>query len=81
MGLSRLALAKQAGISHGHLRDVETGRIRDPGVSVVQALAQALGVTVDALLREDPQDSPGGPQPAAAATRGQEAAEAPQEAR
>ncbi len=52
-GLSGNALALAAGISQGHLRDIETGRIRDPGVSVVQALARALGVTVDELLREE----------------------------
>ncbi len=34
----------------------ETGRIRDPGVSVVQALARVLGVTVDELLREEPPE-------------------------
>ena len=60
LGLNRLGLATQVGISHGHLRDIETGRIGDPGVSVVHALAVALGVTVDDLLRDAPA-APSGP--------------------
>jgi transcriptional regulator with XRE-family HTH domain len=51
-GLSQNALAKQAGITQGHLRDIETGRIRNPGVAVVRALAKALEVDPGALLRE-----------------------------
>lgn len=69
LGLSRLALSKRVGISHGHLRDVETGRIRDPGVSVVQDIARALGVTVDDLLRQEPaQDGPRGEEGGAGGT-------------
>jgi XRE family transcriptional regulator, regulator of sulfur utilization len=44
-GLGLTALAATAGISHGHLSDIESGR-RDPSPVVADSLAQALGVTV-----------------------------------
>ncbi len=53
-GLSGNALAKAAGISQGHLWNIESGRSRDPGVSVVVAIARSLNVTVDALLGTPP---------------------------
>lgn len=50
--MSGNALAQAAGISQGHLWDIEAGRVQDPGASVVAALAKVLGVTVDDLLRD-----------------------------
>lgn len=51
-GLSGLALAQRAGISQGHLSDLEAGWKKNPSVRIAKALADALGVTVDDLLRE-----------------------------
>lgn len=52
-GLSMLALDKAAGITHGHTRLIESGERVDPSAETVKALARALGVTVDSLLRDD----------------------------
>ena len=57
-GLSGNALAKLAGISQGHLRDLETGRRKSPTLDTAQALARALGVTVDDLLCVPDQEAP-----------------------
>lgn len=56
-GLSGNALAKLAGLSQGHLRDIETGRVKDPGLTVAAAIARALNVSVDDLLREPAEDA------------------------
>ena len=84
LGMSGNALAKAAGMAQSQVWDLEAGRTQNPTAPVLQALARALGVTVDALLQEDPQDAGGGPQVAGVAMSGREAAEAaqgPQETR
>lgn len=43
-GLSTRALSRAAGLSASLVSHVETGRIRDPGLGTLRALAGALGV-------------------------------------
>jgi transcriptional regulator with XRE-family HTH domain len=58
-GMSGYKLAKLADITPGYLRDIETGRNRNPGVAVVRKVAKALGVDPGVLLRE-PEEAEGG---------------------
>lgn len=44
MGLTQTQLAKLAGVSHGLVWHVETGRSTNPGVRILLALAKPLGV-------------------------------------
>jgi transcriptional regulator with XRE-family HTH domain len=48
-GLSRYALAKEAGVSREYITKLESGR-SDPTIGMLQRLAKALGVPVTALL-------------------------------
>jgi transcriptional regulator with XRE-family HTH domain len=52
-GWSQPELAKRSGVSLGFVRSLEQGHRRESTVGYAQALARALGVTVDDLLRED----------------------------
>ena len=52
-GLTQEDLARAAGITHSALSKIEVGYSRDPRVMTVQKIAQALGVTVDDLLRNE----------------------------
>jgi transcriptional regulator with XRE-family HTH domain len=49
-GLSGTALAERIGIAKQHLSAIETGRIPDPGVLLVEKIAEALNVNADYLL-------------------------------
>jgi transcriptional regulator with XRE-family HTH domain len=49
--LSQQALATVAGLSISVVTQLEQGTKRDPRVSTVASLADALGVTVDELIR------------------------------
>jgi transcriptional regulator with XRE-family HTH domain len=49
-GMSREALAAQAGVSYGAVAQIETGRRTDIRLTTMAALAQALGVSVDYLV-------------------------------
>lgn len=51
--LSQSALARLSGVSQNFISDLEGGRRQEPTVGYVVALARALAVTVDELLRED----------------------------
>lgn len=61
-GLSQSELARQAGVSRAMISDLETGRLRDPGVRKVLMVLKALGMgvkiarlsppTLDELLAE-----------------------------
>lgn len=55
MKLSFRQLASRTGLSTKHILLVETGKIRDPHLSTMCALAQALGVEVQQLIFEVPQ--------------------------
>lgn len=48
--LTQNALGQRAGVSRNYIASLEGGRITNPGVFPVYALARALGVTVEALL-------------------------------
>lgn len=53
MGMSGNGLAKAAGLAQSQVWDLEAGRTQNPTAPVLQALAGALGVTVDELLRDE----------------------------
>ena len=57
-GMSQQALAVSAGLSISVITQLEQGQKADPRISTVAALAQALGVTVDELLREEEKPAP-----------------------
>ena len=48
--LCQLALAKQSGVSHLYLRELEAGQKTNPGIETLRKLAKALGVRATALL-------------------------------
>jgi len=48
--LTQHALGERAGVSRSYIASLELGRIANPGVFPVYRLADALGVTVEALL-------------------------------
>ena len=56
-GISLRELARRAGISGSMLSQVENDRTR-PSVSTIYALATELGVSIDALLSEQPDPGP-----------------------
>jgi transcriptional regulator with XRE-family HTH domain len=49
-GLTGAALARQIGITRQYLSAIEHGRVADPGVSIVEKIAEALNVSADYLL-------------------------------
>ena len=49
-GLTQEALARKADISYNTIIKLETGGIKDPRVSTITKLAQALEITIDELL-------------------------------
>ena len=49
-GLTQEALARKANISYNTIIKLETGGIKDPRVSTIAKLAQALEITIDELL-------------------------------
>ncbi len=51
--LTQVDLSKRSGVSQAFISDLERGNRVDPKASILQALARALGVTVDELLREE----------------------------
>ena len=53
-GWSQNELARRSGVSQPFVNQLESGRSAQAQASVLQALARALGVTVDELLREEP---------------------------
>lgn len=57
-GMTQQALAVAAGLSISAVVHIEAGRIPDPRLSTVKALAQALGVPVDELARNGGEAKP-----------------------
>jgi transcriptional regulator with XRE-family HTH domain len=49
-GLSLNELAREAGVAKGYLSEIENGKAPRPGVYVVQRIAIALGVSIEALI-------------------------------
>lgn len=72
LGLSQNALARRSGVSQGFVNNLETGARVRATTDTAQALARALGVTVDDLLHDHAQDAPGSPQAHDADEDGQE---------
>lgn len=58
LGWSREELAFRAGLSWPAVSQIESGRRTHPRPSTLAALAEALGVTVDYLVRGVPADAP-----------------------
>ena len=58
-GLSGAALARRIGISRQHLHAIESNTTQDPGVTVVEKIAEALNIHADYLLsgRQHPRRS------------------------
>jgi transcriptional regulator with XRE-family HTH domain len=53
--MSQQQLATKAGLSISVVAHIEQGKKPDPRMSTVRALAQALGVSSDALMNEEPK--------------------------
>jgi transcriptional regulator with XRE-family HTH domain len=53
-GMTQLRLAADAGLGIATVSDIERGKITDPQLSTVEALARTLGVPVAALLNTEP---------------------------
>ena len=51
--LTQQALATKAGLSMSAIIHLEAGRIPDPRISTLRAIARVLGVTVDELIDDD----------------------------
>jgi transcriptional regulator with XRE-family HTH domain len=50
LGMTQLKLAATAGLGIATVSDIERGKITDPQLSTVEALARTLGVPVASLL-------------------------------
>jgi len=55
MGIGYRELAKRSGLTERQILLVESGRTRDPRLSTMAALAQALHIPVEQLIFEVPQ--------------------------
>jgi len=51
--LSQSELARQSGVSKGHISAILKGKKRNPGVETVRRIAYALGVTVADIVNDD----------------------------
>ena len=51
-GLNQTELATMAGISPNYISEIESGKVRNPGIWHVWQIVKALGVTVDELIEE-----------------------------
>ncbi len=49
-GLTQQRLAACAGVSFQTVRNIEQGRVRQPSITVVHRLAEALGCSIDELV-------------------------------
>jgi transcriptional regulator with XRE-family HTH domain len=57
-GLTQQTLAVKAGLSVSVVAHIESGRIPDPRLSTLRALAKALGASLDELAGEDEGAAP-----------------------
>ena len=53
-GISQVELAEKAGLSQPHIVRIEQGRY-SVGLDILQAIAKALGCTVDMVVRRSPR--------------------------
>ena len=51
-GLSQEQLAQKAGVTYSTLAKLESGVNQNPKIKTLQGIAQTLGVTIDALMKE-----------------------------
>ena len=51
-GWSQSELARKAGIRQGVLSDIESGKTKHPRVDTIAAIAQALGVPMEKLMKK-----------------------------
>jgi transcriptional regulator with XRE-family HTH domain len=51
-GISQEELAREAGVTYSTLIKLESGSNKNPTVKTLQQIAQALGVTLDDLVKE-----------------------------
>ena len=49
---SKRALAEKAGVSHSEVHRIENGERSNPSISMLYALAEALGIPKDEILRQ-----------------------------
>lgn len=49
-GISQRELARRSGLHYVHVAKIELGQRPDPAISTMQAIAKALGITLDKLL-------------------------------
>lgn len=49
-GLTQAALAAKAGMSRNYVAALEGGRIASPGVQAIYAIADAMGVRIEAIM-------------------------------
>jgi transcriptional regulator with XRE-family HTH domain len=51
LGLTQARLAERAGIPQSRVSELETGKIDDPSLSLVQSVARGLGMRASTLVR------------------------------
>ena len=68
LGISALEVDRRACLTHGHTNQIERGVYRSPRAETAMAIARVLGVTLDALISNDTDES--GPLPEATAATG-----------
>jgi transcriptional regulator with XRE-family HTH domain len=52
-GMSQAELARRVHISRTSMNDIEQDRTADPGFSIVERIAKALGIRLEKLTEED----------------------------
>lgn len=55
-GWTQTELARRAGIKQGVLSDIETGTTKDPRVGTLSAIANALEVPIEELIRKEERE-------------------------
>lgn len=55
-GISQRGLQLQAGLGHGYLSGLESGRLGNPGIAQLYKIARALNVPLAHLLTDDEED-------------------------
>lgn len=50
LGMRQVDVCRKSGLSDAHVSQLFSGKIRDPKVSVVRKVTQAMGISVDDLL-------------------------------
>ena len=52
LGMTQTELARKAGIKQGVLSYIENGKTKNPRIDTMQAIAAALGVPVERLMKK-----------------------------